>query len=259
MRDLQAARRAPLSTSDPADAEGRDPDTVEAASGVSVPGPAPVEHRLRLWPLFGAVAIVGLALDVVTKVAVVTYLEPEVGVPVVGNLLTFRLIRNPGAAFSQGEGFAWVFAVAAVLVLAFVLVRLVPRLNHVGWAVALGLLCAGVAGNLADRLFRPPGPFRGHVVDFLQLPHWPIFNVADMCITTAAVMIVVLSLLKNVGIDGRRPGDEKAGDAGAPTTDASTAETAETSSTGTATTRTTTTDAPTSASDTAATDTPASA
>ena len=133
--------------------------------------------------------------------------EPYSG-PVIGRLLTLRLIRNPGAAFSQGEGFTWVFAVAAVLVLAFVLVRLVPRLGHVGWTVALALLAAGVAGNLSDRLFRAPGPFRGHVVDFLQLPHWPIFNVADMCITTAAVMIVVLSLLRNVGIDGRHPGDQ---------------------------------------------------
>ena len=101
-----------------------------------------------------------------------------------GELLTLRLIRNPGAAFSQGEGFTWVFAVAAVLVLGFVGVRLVPRLGHVGWAVALGLLVAGVTGNLVDRIFRAPGPFRGHVVDFLQLPHWPIFNVADMCITS---------------------------------------------------------------------------
>lgn len=212
MRDLQAARRAPLNPSDPTD--GRSPDQADAASGVGASagsGPVPpVARRLRLWPLFGAIALVGLAFDVVTKVAVVEYLDPDVGVPFIPHLLTLRLIRNPGAAFSQGEGFTWVFSVAAVLVLGFVLVRLVPRLGHVGWAVALGLLVAGVAGNLADRLFRAPGPFRGHVVDFLQLPHWPIFNVADMCITTAAVMVVVLSLLKNVGIDGRRPGDETA-------------------------------------------------
>jgi len=180
---------------------------------------APVEHRLRLWPLFFSVALLGLSLDVVTKVFAVQKLEPDVPVPLLGGLLTLHLIRNPGAAFSQGEGFTWVFAVAAVLVLAFVLVRLVPKLGHVGWAVALGLLVAGVSGNLADRLFREPGPFRGHVVDFLQLPHWPIFNVADMCITTAAVMVVVLSLLRNVGIDGRRPGAdaERAASPDAPT------------------------------------------
>jgi len=209
VRHLQAARRAPLNPSTPVGAHGADPG--DAGSETTRPSSA-VEHQPRLWPLFGAVALVGLAADAVTKVAVVTYLDPGVGVPVIGNLLTFRVIRNPGAAFSQGEGYAWVFAVAAVVVLAYVLVRLVPRLGHVGWAVALGLLVAGVSGNLGDRIFRAPGPFRGHVVDFLQLPHWPIFNVADMCITTAAVMVVVLSLLKNVGIDGRHPGDDKAAD-----------------------------------------------
>ena len=57
-----------------------------------------------------------------------------------------------------------------------------------------------------DRLFRSPGVFRGHVVDFLQLPYWPIFNVADMCITAAAVMIMVLAVVKNVGVDGKRAG-----------------------------------------------------
>jgi signal peptidase II len=227
VRDLQAARRAPLNPSPPLGAEGSGRDEVGAgadehtADAAAVPDeatgptglgatalPVPSEHRLRLWPLFSTVALVGLSLDVVTKVFAVRELEPGVGVPFIGNLLTLRLIRNPGAAFSQGEGFAWVFAVAAVLVLAFVGVRLVPRLGHVGWAVALGLLVAGVSGNLADRIFRAPAPFRGHVVDFLQLPHWPIFNVADLCITSAAVMVVVLSVIKNVGLDGHRPGDE---------------------------------------------------
>lgn len=87
---------------------------------------------------------------------------------------------------------------------AVVVVRFVPQVGHPGWAVALGLLVAGVTGNLADRIFRSPGPLRGHVVDFLQLPHWPIFNVADMCITGAAVLIMILAVVKGVGLDGRR-------------------------------------------------------
>jgi len=48
-------------------------------------------------------------------------------------------------------------------------------------------------------------------VDFLQLPHWPIFNVADMCITSAAVLIMVLAVIKNVGIDGVREEREPKG------------------------------------------------
>ena len=156
----------------------------------------------RLRGLCAGVALIGLGIDAATKIVAVDRLEPLVPVRLLGGLLTLRLIRNSGAAFSSGERYTAVFAVAACLVLAFVLVKLVPRLGHPGWAVALGLLCAGVAGNLSDRLFRAPGVLRGHVVDFLELPHWPIFNVADMCITSAAVLIMVLAVIKNVGIGG---------------------------------------------------------
>jgi signal peptidase II len=117
--------------------------------------------------LFGAVMVTGLAADLITKSLVVARLDPEFPVRLLGGLLTLRLLRNPGAAFSQGEQFTYVFATAAILVLTFVIIRLVPRVRHGGWAVALGLLCAGVAGNLVDRLFRRPAVLRGHVVDFL--------------------------------------------------------------------------------------------
>ena len=154
--------------------------------------------------VWAAVAAVGLGLDVATKIIAVNRLDPSEPIRLLGGLLTLRLIRNPGAAFSQGAEFTYVFAGVAVVVLAFVAIRLVPRLGHAGWAVALGLLFAGVAGNLTDRLFRSPGPFRGHVVDFLELPYWPIFNVADMCITGAAILIMVLAVVRNVGLDGSR-------------------------------------------------------
>jgi signal peptidase II len=94
--------------------------------------------------------------------------------------------------------------VLSAVVLAVVVIFLARRAGHPGWAVALGLVSAGVAGNLTDRLFREPGFLHGHVVDFLQLPYWPIFNVADMCITAAAILIIVLSVIKNIGLDGKR-------------------------------------------------------
>jgi len=149
--------------------------------------------------------LLGLTADLVTKTIMVARLDPEEPVRLLGGLLTLRLIRNAGAAFSQGERFTYVFGVTAILVLSFVIIRLVPRLGHVGWAVALGLLCAGVAGNLADRLFRRPGVLQGHVVDFVQLPYFAIFNVADMCITASAGLIIYLSVIKGVGISGERP------------------------------------------------------
>ena len=179
---------------------------VQAARGTAISpvgGARPIERR-RWRLLVAVVAVAGLTADLVTKIIAVTQLEPLVPVRLLGGLLTLRLIRNPGAAFSQGQRFTYVFAIAAIAVLCFVIIKLVPRIGHPAWAVAIGLLCAGVAGNLTDRLFRPPGVLRGHVIDFLELPYWPIFNVADMCITAAAIMIMFLSVVKGIAITGER-------------------------------------------------------
>jgi signal peptidase II len=165
------------------------------------------------WIRFASVAVSCLALDIATKIAAVTYLRPGEPVPVVGDLLQLYLIRNPGAAFSIGEGATWVFTLLAVAVLGFIVVAVVPKLRHRGWAVGLGLVVAGITGNLVDRLMRPPGFARGHVVDFLQLPYWPIFNVADMCVVFGAITILVFWLVKGVGHDGILERDRAAGKA----------------------------------------------
>jgi signal peptidase II len=152
--------------------------------------------------LFALVAGIGLLVDQLSKIVAVRFLDPADPPVLLGGLLTLRLIRNPGAAFSLGESFTIVFTLLAVTVVSFVLIRLAPKIDHPGWAVALGLLVAGVSGNLMDRLLREPGFLHGHVVDFFQLPHFAIFNVADVCITSAAVLIMILAVIKNVGIDG---------------------------------------------------------
>ncbi len=111
-------------------------------------------------------------------------------------------MRNPGAAFSTGTSYTVLLSVIA-LVAAGVVIRFGRRLGDRTWAVALGLLLAGVCGNLTDRVFREPGVLRGHVVDFLELPHWPVFNVADMLID-AAVILIILQTWRGVRITGAR-------------------------------------------------------
>lgn len=178
---------------------------LQAAGGAPITsGAAAGAHRRRMRTIFVLVGAGGLLLDQLTKLLAVRHLDPFDPPVLLGGLVTLRLIRNPGAAFSLGENLTIGFALLAAAVLAFILVRLAPRINHPGWAVALGLLVAGVAGNLTDRIFREPGFLRGHVVDFVQLPHFAIFNVADMCITSAAVLIMALAVVKNVGIGGER-------------------------------------------------------
>ena len=146
------------------------------------------------------VAVVALALDVLTKQLAVRELEGRDPVEVLGPLVRLTLVRNPGAAFSTGAGFTAVISVVAVLA-TVVIATYVVRVRHRGWAFALGMLLAGVVGNLLDRLLRSPGPLRGHVVDFVALPHWPVFNVADICINIAAVTLVVL-LARGIRLDG---------------------------------------------------------
>jgi len=131
-------------------------------------------------------------------------LDPQRPVPLLGGLVTLQLIRNPGAAFSMGEDFTVVLTIVAIAALISVLALIVPRLGHLGWAVTIGCLLAGIAGNLTDRLFREPGPFRGHVIDFIQLPNFAIFNIADMFITTAAVLGIWLSMITQVSFNGTR-------------------------------------------------------
>lgn len=148
------------------------------------------------------VAVSGYLVDLFTKTMALAYLDPQHPPVLLGGLLTLHLVFNPGAAFSMGEAFTPVLSVISVAAFVFVLAWLLPRTRQVGWVVASGLVLAGILGNLTDRLFRPPGFLYGHVVDFLQLPHFAIFNVADMCITFAAVVIVWLVAITQVDLGG---------------------------------------------------------
>ena len=146
----------------------------------------------------------GFLIDYGTKTLALAGLDPFRPIPLLGGLVTLRLTRNSGAAFSMGEGFTLGLSIIAILALIGVLGWLLPRVRHIGWAVGTGLLLAGIAGNLADRLFREPSPFRGHVIDFIQLPYFAIVNVADICITAAAVIIIWLTVFTQVSPSGVR-------------------------------------------------------
>lgn len=167
------------------------------AEEFSITGSLP-EPRIRtLAVLAGGV----LALDVLTKVVSVAFLEGAGPIKLFGGVLYLTFVRNPGAAFGLGEGMTWVLALIALGVAGFIF-WISRNLRSEKWAVGLGLVLGGAVGNLVDRLFREPGPMRGHVVDFLSLfdPYgrvWPVFNVADMAIIGGGVTIIVLALLQH--------------------------------------------------------------
>ena len=161
--------------------------------------------RRRL--MFGLIltAVLVIAVDQLSKAWAVEALTGRGRVDLVGDLFGLRLTRNPGAAFSLATGATWIFTILATVVVC-IIIRIARDLGSRLWALTLGLLVGGAVGNLLDRLFREPGFARGHVVDFFQLPHWPIFNVADSSIFCAALLIGWLGL-RGIGVNGERVGD----------------------------------------------------
>ncbi len=113
---------------------------------------------------------------------------------VIGTFLQVTLHKNPGAAFSFATGFTIIFTSISIGVLLFIL-RYSPRIISTGWIVVAGLVLGGVLGNLSDRIFREPSFLYGHVIDWIELPNWPIFNIADSSIVIAAVIAFVLTVL----------------------------------------------------------------
>lgn len=186
---------------------------MQAARGTSLSdtGPHPPTRPSRAAPRFRLtlvlVALGAYGIDVATKALVVAKLSDGENVELLGSWLVLHLTRNPGAAFSTGTEFTLLLSAVAVAALVVVL-YLARRVGTRGWAWAFGLLLAGICGNLTDRVLRAPGPFRGHVVDFLMVPHWPVFNVADICINVAAGLIL-LQAIRGIGIDGTRAAREQ--------------------------------------------------
>jgi signal peptidase II len=154
------------------------------------------------------VAAFVLVADVISKAIVVARMADHPPIRLLGGLLTITLTRNGGAAFSIGTSMTIVFTAIAVGVIVYIL-RTARNLRSIGWAITLGLLLGGATGNLLDRIFRAPGPFQGHVVDWIELPHWPVFNLADSSIVCAGVLVVLLALcgirLDGTRLDGTRP------------------------------------------------------
>lgn len=150
-----------------------------------------------------AVATTVVLLDQISKIMAVAWLDDGRVVELVDGVLQLRLVRNAGAAFSVATNMTVVLALVATVVVVVIL-RISRRLRSGPWALALGCLLGGAVGNLVDRVFREPAPLRGHVVDFLELTHWPVFNLADSVIVGSAVLMAWLSL-RGVSYDGSGP------------------------------------------------------
>ncbi len=139
--------------------------------------------------------------DFATKSWALANLDSRNPIKIIGSFLQLTLVKNSGAAFSLAEGATVLFSIFACLVVATI-AFFAPKITSKGWSVVLGLALGGIIGNLSDRIFREPGFFTGHVIDWIELPNWPVFNIADGAIVIAAAIAVVLSIKDISPIEG---------------------------------------------------------
>jgi len=145
----------------------------------------------RLYAVTIGLALLVILLDQASKFWAEATLTVGESTPIIGDLLRFQLIYNPGAAFSIGVGFTWIFTIiAAVAVVALAIFAW--RVTSPAWAILLGLLLGGATTHLGDRLFREPSFAQGHVVDFIGYGNLFIGNVADIVIVGCGVFGVIL-------------------------------------------------------------------
>lgn len=136
--------------------------------------------------LFVVIAVVSFAIDRVTKLMVQDRMLVGERIDVVGDLLQLRYVQNRGIAFGLFAD-AGMLVVVGTLVVGVLLFYFMLRVEpEDSWTLVGGSLIAGGAlGNLVDRI-----QYR-YVVDFLHLPNWPTFNVADICITVGVTSVMV--------------------------------------------------------------------
>ncbi|MFI5504129.1 signal peptidase II [Corynebacterium kutscheri] len=139
--------------------------------------------------IMAAIIVIVAALDQLVKALMLNILADE-PIYLIGHWFRLRLLFNPGAAFSLGENSTWLFTTIQI---GFVLAVIVyaRKVTDMWSAVALALIAGGALGNLIDRLFRQPGFFFGHVVDYISVGSFAVFNIADAAITCGVIVFII--------------------------------------------------------------------
>jgi signal peptidase II len=138
----------------------------------------------RAWRLAGALCGLLVLADQGAKAAIEAHLVPDQRIEVFGPL-RLTLSHNRGVAFGLAGGAGTGLILITVVALGFVAFLFARDPTKPGMWVAVGLLAGGALGNLADRIRA------GAVIDYIDLPHWPPFNLADAAITLGVVLLAV--------------------------------------------------------------------
>lgn len=169
----------------------------------------PQEVPRRSWWIALIPLVIAYLADLWSKETVLANMQEGEKIAVIEPILSWHFIRNPGAAFSIGTDFTWIFTIIQAVGLLLVLYLIIFRARTMPWLITLGTLGGGIAGNLTDRLFREPGFGVGHVIDFIAVPNFAIFNIADSCIVVSIIVVVIL-VMRGKTLDGRPEAEDTA-------------------------------------------------
>ena len=153
-----------------------------------------MEQKKKLWPILSILVVLGIVVDQLSKWWVVQNLPFQQRISVIGDFFSLHYIHNQGAAWGIFHGrvnFLTILTCVIVIIVLVIWYR-TPR-EKIAMQTAFALLVSGALGNLIDRIRL------GYVVDFLELPHWPIFNIADCLLVCSVIWLCALILL-----DGRK-------------------------------------------------------
>jgi signal peptidase II len=138
----------------------------------------------RTVALTALVAVAVVIADQASKAVVRASIDPFERVQVIPGVLRLIDTRNSGVAFSVFAGGGALVVVVAVVALGALVAFFLTHLHRRLVWLPTGLLLGGAAGNLVDRARL------GGVTDWIKLPHWPAFNLADACITLGVLLLI---------------------------------------------------------------------
>ncbi len=148
---------------------------------------ANLSSRHIIWPLLVTALII--VSDQITKAFIVEWLKPQGSVSIIGDLLRLTFVTNSGVAFGMLTGMPYLLAIPIVILIGVIAFYLVKTLGQSFLlTLALTLELGGALGNLIDRIRL------GYVVDFVKVPYWPAFNVADSCVVIGAIGLAFILL-----------------------------------------------------------------
>jgi len=130
------------------------------------------------------IAGIVVVIDQITKAIATTHLRCETSLTLIGKICSFTLVNNTGAAFGLFKNQAVVFILISAIAIIFITFYLVKK--RVRYYLPMALILGGAVGNLIDRLRF------GYVIDFIDFHFWPVFNIADSCITIGAIILFFL-------------------------------------------------------------------